>query len=455
MSKVQRCQCGAEVVAGATFCVQCGMPVVQKCPYPNCGKGPVPLRTGDVPTSLCPFCGQEFLYCSRSGRLHPTYIATSETPGCEGVVLMSSLRSWPMAGGSPRQEWSVEAAKPIAVTKPEMLQPMEKPPTGFGIGAIISVGGNWIYAHGAALRTYRPGSASRQCGLTEVLPTESWRLLAWRGKVYAVGARTVDIVDASAFLRERTMAGQFVAQTHSSEHWVGAQVEAGKTQLVFVTSSGETVATHPLVTPPDGFPRLAATDQAVFAAAGSRLSRVTVSESQPIAEIVGEILSISIVGEGIVSLVARDGMRLDVRDFDGGTIGEIDLGCATAYRHPVTMDGRIYVIDASKGALLECRVDPPRLERRIDLPAFTSVASFVGSWHRDVHLLTIAGFEGERGGRIMILDAATGRSCHLMSPSGECRIGLATVGDKIAVSKSASYENLLSVFDVGAYEEHA
>jgi hypothetical protein len=279
--------------------------------------------------------------------------------------------------------------------------------------------------------------------------------MAWRGKIYCILDRAVDIVDASAWLRERSFQGAFVAQTHTDSHWVGALLQSGALALQFVKSSGDLLAQYELAgSDPSDFPRLAADGHAVFAGSGSRIFRADETGCRPLCDLDGTVLHLGVLGDSLLAVVSGDGIRWVSLDFAGGQRGSIDLDCRSVFRHPVLMDGFGYVIDASRNVLMECRMDPPRLLGKRDLPALTSVVGAVGCWNADSRLLVVAGLEGDRGGRILVIDTQSAQSTHLTSFSGLCKIGLISIGDKIAVSTSASYENTLRVFDLGAYDEH-
>ncbi|HRI45049.1 MAG TPA: IBR domain-containing protein [Fimbriimonadaceae bacterium] len=426
------------------------MPVVQPCPYPNCGQV-IPLRTGGLPSALCPQCGSELLYCPRSGKLHSVHESVSTAPGYEGEPLRSSLRSWSGPGGSPSGHWSTESARPLRLTVASDPQ-FFRPPQGFPIAALVVTGGRIVYAHGPYLQGYWPGAPSRQSPLREMVPAETWRLLACRGKAYAVQEDGVDIVDLAAWGLESRIPGRFVAHTHTESFWLGAAQEGGTTTAVVVGVSGEPGTRFPLAGDPTDFPKLAANAREVFAGYGRRLYRIDGSDCVSIAELDGPILHIATLDSRVLVLAApARGIVWKMLDREGRTIGEIDAGSTAVFQHPVIMGDRGYLFDTGKVSVLECSFDPPRVLGSKSIPTLTRIDSVCGSWFDQTRLLAFAGLEGSAGGRVLLMDVHSGATSQLAPFTGENKIRLASIGDKIILAKSASYENSITVYELGAH----
>ncbi len=93
-------KCGEVVptqVPEAMFCVHCGRPVGQKCPY--CGNQYVALLQDDGRVEKgCRSCGQFFKFCRACGRLHRITHDRCATPGC-GQPLYESSTAFPFTFG--------------------------------------------------------------------------------------------------------------------------------------------------------------------------------------------------------------------------------------------------------------------------------------------------------------------------------------------------------------------
>jgi DNA-directed RNA polymerase subunit RPC12/RpoP len=426
------------------------MPVVQPCPYANCGQT-VPLRTNGLPTALCPHCGSELLYCPRSGKLHTVHEATSTAPGFEGEPLRSSLRSWSGPGGGPNGHWSIEAARPIRLGS-DQKSGFDKPPQGFPIAAMVVTGGRIVYALGPQLVGFWPGVPNKQAGIQEIVPPETWRLLAWRGKAFAVQEVGVTIVDLTAWVRESRIMGRFVAHTHTDSFWLGVIREGATTDALVVGQSGEPGQRFALAGDPAEFPKLAATAREVFAGYGTRLYRIDGSDCVAIADLDAPILHVATLAALILVLTSSSrGVFWKMLDRDGRTLGEIDTGITAAFIHPVIMKDRGYLFDTNSVSVVECAFDPPRRLATRTVPTLTRIDSVCGSWFGETRLLALAGLEGARSGRALLMDVETGATSQLATFTGENKIRLASIGDKIILAKSASYENSITVYDLGSH----
>lgn len=426
------------------------MPVVQACPYPSCGER-IALRTDGLPTALCPRCGSELLYCPRSGKLHTIHETTSTAPGFEGEPLRSSLRSWSGPGAGPSSHWSVEAARPIRLQvgrDPDTL----KPPQGFPVAALIVTGGRIVYAHGANLHGYWPGTPSKQATLKNIVPAETWRLLAWRGKAYAVQEDGVEIVDLAAWVRESRAPGRCVAHTHTDSFWLGMMREGEATSGLTLSQSGETGTRFALEGRSDEFPKLAATSREAFVGFGARLYRFDGADCVAIAESGAPILHVATLHDHVLLLTAPSrGVAWKMLDREGRTLGEVETNSGAVFPHPVVMGDRGYLVDTTEVAVLECDFESNRVVRRTSIPTINRVDSVCGCWFEQTFLLAFAGFEGARGGRVLVMDSQTGQSVQVANFTGENKIRLASIGDKIILAKSASYENSISVYDLGSH----
>lgn len=403
------------------------------------------MREAGLPLSVCPFCGRELKYCPQTGKLHTLQASLSTAPGAEGEVLRSSLRSWPGLGGGPEHTWSVDSPRPIAV--PSAIRTIGdpgKPPSGMPIAAAIAVGGRLVFVQGANLRGFWPGLEELQASLSDAMSQESWRLMAWHGKAACVLDEGVDFVDLAGWVRESTVPGRFIAQIATRTHWVGAT----KQEILFVEADGTIRARHPFDSG-SGFPHFCATSDAVYGARGGKIYRFDLAGVTQLAERSGrDILHLGFVDGLLLALAVGERAELCVLSTAGEIVGQLDLECATVYWHPVVMANRAYVIDDGGKKLIECGLDPLRMVGRKDIPAVTRVDALVGCRYEETHLLALFGYEGANIGRVVVLDAETGRQHQLTQVSGQAKVMLHSLGDRVVVTKTASYENTISVFDL-------
>ena len=91
------------------FCVTCGKPVAQLCPYEDANHAPlISLRRDDNRSPVdCPNCHQVFKVCSVCGRLYPLSRTGCQTLGCDGD-LKEPTSSHPTSTGAEDGSHSLE-----------------------------------------------------------------------------------------------------------------------------------------------------------------------------------------------------------------------------------------------------------------------------------------------------------------------------------------------------------
>ena len=202
-------------MSNAKYCVQCGWPVQQECPY-ECGTIIPLLDLSGRSTPICPSCAKPFLLCTRCGRLHGTRESHCLTIGC-GLPLTSAFDVWPLENGSPSGSTWVKGGNEFEGSV--VASPAHNP--GPILGPVCS-GGSVFFVVGSTLRRWRPGDGEMPVPDLPA-PDIDGPLSATGSAIYFVGGGGLHRFDLQN-LDRTTFQGVVLAQVVTSSQWVGVQI---------------------------------------------------------------------------------------------------------------------------------------------------------------------------------------------------------------------------------------
>lgn len=208
-------------IPGAKFCVVCGWPLEQPCPY-LCGAD-VLLRAGLKATPRCRSCGRPFAACLACGRLHK---ATELVCANEGQRLVQTSDVWSgVAGDNSGAAW---ARLQAIGTAPPVTGPVL--PEG-GFSGLACTNGILYYAHGSSVRSMRPGGANGVVGDLGQPDLGTWSLIASGHSVYFAAGHRLSIIEVGAE-SVSSIEGRVLAQTCSDAGWFGvSQAPSGEVRF--------------------------------------------------------------------------------------------------------------------------------------------------------------------------------------------------------------------------------
>lgn len=221
---------------GARFCVECGSPILQPCPYGPHGENElVPLLTDGRPTHLCPVCRKYFSVCRSCGRLHRLDESTCRTQECQHAQLLAACRLEDSALCGPGQTgchhvrfgWSsnFEPREPVkgqGVARAlccvaGIIVVMGEPPARPPFLRFFDEKGATIYAESTL------GPLSDRC---------QDPLVAAGGQLFALTQSSVYVVDAASGAQLLSVPYSCIGQTATSSTWIGIQSDGEKTVLL-------------------------------------------------------------------------------------------------------------------------------------------------------------------------------------------------------------------------------
>jgi hypothetical protein len=227
--------------ADARFCVHCGWPLVQACPYPACGQEVALLAEDGRPTRRCPVCKRPLKACAdpHCRRLH-TY-AAERCLNEHGHPLMVADPDWVHEAGTPARTFSIGMPDPVVGA----AQLNSTPDYRADIQAMVSVAGEVVFVVGGMMHTWQPGSATTDpTPLGETLPPGPWRLLSVGGSFFVVGAGQVQIFPFGGSSAIGRFPGRFFSQTSLGRRWVGLRAAERGCEVEFRDEAGTLIACH-------------------------------------------------------------------------------------------------------------------------------------------------------------------------------------------------------------------
>lgn len=172
-------------VPAARFCVGCGWPLVQPCPY-SCG-AEVPLQAAAGPTARCPGCQRPFAACPDCGRLH-----NARATKClnEDRTLTTTSHLWSGPSGHPTGTgWASLAGFTPGV--PEPGPHIE----GGAFSGLACVDGKFYYAEGGRIHLFNGAHDAHVIPDLGAPDLSEGSLIASRHSLYYAGGGNLSIVE--------------------------------------------------------------------------------------------------------------------------------------------------------------------------------------------------------------------------------------------------------------------
>lgn len=211
----------------ANFCVACGRPLSQFCPYEveadgrplsDAARQPLCDDEGRAIAS-CTRCGGLYKSCERCHRLHELSCIACRTPQCGGL-LREPIRPFPTPfgplDGTRSLRWEGGSGKSVMVGQPQDVEPLQA--LAFRYGLLIGVSSRnlicWDW----------DGSGWRRRGLAPLVSTGELRILSLvveQGLACIVAEdRALSFALTSGISREDERPGRFTHQTLGPHGWL-------------------------------------------------------------------------------------------------------------------------------------------------------------------------------------------------------------------------------------------
>lgn len=227
----------------ARFCVECGSPVAQPCPYEDAQAPWLQVRaTNDSPLTECPHCRNILLACDTCGRLYALNAQVCRTPRCKGQLIEPGA-SFPSPlgplDGSRSTPW------------PTDFKPFQGDPTLFNTAPLQALAcryGRLVGISDAALYvwSWQGGNWQQQeVRALPVPPISGSSLLLENGQVSVLLQGRAETYSLSGLSVDRTVPGAFSRQAMSRRWWIGQEKDS--LQVIDV----ETGASRSLPLPPE------------------------------------------------------------------------------------------------------------------------------------------------------------------------------------------------------------
>jgi hypothetical protein len=201
---------------GARFCVQCGTPLVQPCPYDRTHSLRVVDAEGRSPRA-CPHCGGLLRACSRCRRLHDLRQVSCLTTACGGRALPTEQDGWATYGGGPGRQGVARVSRaPNGARKAWTL-----PPLPGSRSEVISSYGNLYAAVGDRLMLAQTGGHEPiRADLPAAILDSEGVLMAEGGRLFVLTSAGAGLYAADRLNRLRDpIPGSFSAQFVWEGRW--------------------------------------------------------------------------------------------------------------------------------------------------------------------------------------------------------------------------------------------
>ena len=242
----------------ARFCVNCGYPVAQPCPYEDSQAPWLSVRaTDDLPVTECPHCRNILLACSTCGRLYKLAAQECLTPNCAWTLIEPGASFPSSAGplnGSRYTHWPADFKQ--FQGDPILLSTAPLKALACRYGRLVGVSETALY-----IWAWQNGNWQQQevRALPEP-PMPGSPLMLENGQASVLLQSRMETYSLSGLSVDRTVSGTFTLQAMSRSWWIGLEenllqivdVETGEARTQILPSSLGTVADLRLVGPAGG-----------------------------------------------------------------------------------------------------------------------------------------------------------------------------------------------------------
>ena len=371
----------------ARFCVECGWPIRQTCPYD--ADHWIPLTAGrTAPQQSCPICSRVFSHCPGCHRLYTIRPRKCNTPSCHKAELVAPHSDWPCDLGSTRRTNCL--ARPRGDLPREVLKISA---SGEGPVRVISSYGRLYTVCGRRLAIpVDGGEAVQPQTLASVVADTTEALACFRGHLGVLTEHAALLADPGSLEILHSIPGEFLGQTAFGDEWILTRSgpAAGEPPLlIFDINSYES---RPLLLPDTGesasAPKLCVDGETLWiACSDARLCRYRRGMEQP--EPVNEPIPdarcahLLLAGERLVQLVIQkhEG-RQDV------LVSHTAIPRERLWIQDVARNGRpilaasgdrVYVVDPLGHRIIRFSLTAPSQTREErDLPATDNVTAALG-----------------------------------------------------------------------------
>jgi hypothetical protein len=228
--------------AEARFCVRCGTPLQQPCPYQPDHQVTVANNQGESPAT-CPICRQLLRPCDQCRRLHKLGQQQCLTGSCHGRALPPVRSDWPALGGSVGRSGSFRLRR-VPESGARSYRQWEWTTAGRHAAGISAFGMLYVSVDAQLMIVERdlPRVEWPAADLRSPVAPGPGALLAGDGHLFALAARAAHAFTPDRLARVSSMPGRFTHQTLWNRHWLlfGAPDGEPEPQLLAVPTDNVT-----------------------------------------------------------------------------------------------------------------------------------------------------------------------------------------------------------------------
>ena len=253
----------------ARFCVNCGYPVAQPCPYEEAQASWLPVRAkADPPVTECPHCRNILLECDVCGRLYTLTERECRTERCTGQLTEPGTAFPSAAGpldGTRYTHWPADFGKFQGEPILQVTAPLQALVCRYG--RLVGVSDTTIF-----IWSWRNGNWQQQDVRILPEPPALAPLMLENGQVSVLMQSRAEAYFLGGLTAGQTVPGAFSLQALSREWWVGlsgnslhvVRVATGKSHSYLLPSTLGPVADMHLVGPASSETVLLAGEQSLL-----------------------------------------------------------------------------------------------------------------------------------------------------------------------------------------------
>jgi len=394
----------------ARFCVNCGYPVAQPCPYEDAHASWLSVRaTDDLPVTECPNCRNILLACDTCGRLYTLTAQECRTPKCAGRLVEPGASFPSTTGpldGSRHMDWPADFRQfqgdPVPLSTAPLL-------------ALACRYGRLVGASATALHVWSWQGDNWQQQEVRALPEpplQGASLMMENGQVSVLLQSRTETYSLGELAVERTVSGAFTLQAMSRQWWVGVEknqlhvvnVATGDARTEMLPPNLGGVADLRLVGPADSETIVLASEQSVLLldpASGETCTPVLPETVRWVQTGVssGRLFALGFKASRLTFCrLSLEGIE-EEHVFESEMTGSFALSPTSAY-FVNEGQGRVEVLDLDQLT---------RIPRSISLPGISEVGPDFQSLHsRDGRALLLLRLRTPSSSKFMLIDTQTG-----------------------------------------------